>query len=195
MGRVVILMSKLPQPGRVKTRLAAGIGSIGAAWWFRHQMLGTARGLSRVPKWQLVLSVAPDSAVLSPAFPPHIPRMAQGGGDLGARMLRALSMFAQHDVLLVGADIPRLDRSVIECGFDALNGADMVFGPASDRGYWMIGAKPRAIFSQDSLAGVRWSTGHALSDSIARLGKRNRIALGPTLSDVDRAEDLPKKSR
>ena len=84
----LIVMLKEPRPGRVKTRLGRDIGMGAAAWWFRHQ---TARLLRRLddPRWQLILAVAPDrDGLQSRVWPAHLPRLPQGGGDLGARMAR-----------------------------------------------------------------------------------------------------------
>ncbi|MEY8838791.1 hypothetical protein AB9K41_07140, partial [Cribrihabitans sp. XS_ASV171] len=89
MRQTLIVMVKEPRPGRVKTRLGAEIGMSAAAWWFRHQAAALLRRL-RDPRWQIRLAVSPDLVILSPAWPPDLPRLPQGRGDLGARMARQL---------------------------------------------------------------------------------------------------------
>ena len=183
-------MLKEPHPGRVKTRLGRDIGMVAAAWWFRHQ---ARRLLRRVqdPRWQLVLAVSPDIAGLrSRVWPAHIPRLPQGGGDLGTRMSRMLNMAEGGPACVIGADIPGITRARIGEAFSALGNHDAVFGPAPDGGYWLVGLKhparqPKAIFD-----GVRWSTAHALADTVATL-PGYRIARVATLRDVDTADDLP----
>ena len=83
------VMLKAPAAGRVKTRLGREIGMVAAAWWFRHQVRALLRRLDD-PRWELVLAVAPDGAVNAGHWPAHLPRVAQGRGDLGARMARLL---------------------------------------------------------------------------------------------------------
>ena len=93
-------------------------------------------------------------------------------------------------VCLIGADVPGIDRQRIAEAFAALGRNDMVFGPAPDGGFWLIGAKRGATLSPRVFDGVRWSTRHALADTRAKLpGKR--IGLVATLRDVDTADDLP----
>ncbi len=184
--RVVIVMAKQPRPGRVKSRLGRDIGMVEACWWYRHQLARLLRNIGRDPRWQVVLAVSPDDT----RFDTNLPSMPQGSGELGHRMLRALKVFSDRDVVLVGSDIPALDCDALWHSFGALQGKDMVFGPATDGGYWMIGARPSACFGVDSLATVRWSTEQTLQDSIALLSPRNRIGLGQYLSDVDRGADL-----
>ena len=109
--QTLVEMVKEPRPGRVKTRLGRGIGMVAAAWWFRHQV---ARLLRRVedPRWRLVLAVSPDTEGLaSRVWPAHLPRMAQGRGDLGDRMGRIFRSLPPGRVCIIGADIPEIGRA------------------------------------------------------------------------------------
>ena len=184
----LVVMLKEPQPGRVKTRLGRDIGMVAAAGWARRQSRALLRRLDD-PRWDLLLAVAPDAALASCAWPGHLPRVAQGGGDLGARMARLLRASPPGPVCIVGGDIPGMHRAHVARAFAAMRGNDMVFGPASDGGFWLVGARrnrkpPRALFR-----GVRWSGPHALDDSLAGLGGL-RVALVDRLDDVDGLEDL-----
>ena len=145
MTRTLIVMVKEPRPGRVKTRLGREIGHVAATWWFRHQLRSLLRRL-RDPRWDLVLAVAPDTATLSPVWPVDLPRVAQGGGDLGTRMARAMRSAAPGPVCVVGADIPGITPARVWAAFRAMGGHDAVFGPAEDGGFWLIGVRhPRRL--------------------------------------------------
>ena len=187
--RTLIVMVKEPRPGRVKTRLGREIGMTASAWWFRHQTRRLLRGLED-PRWQIVLAVSPDrDGLYSRVWPEHLPRLPQGSGDLGVRMARLLGSVPRGPACLIGADIPEVGPAHIAQAFRLLGDHDAVFGPAPDGGYWLVGLKhprrqPRGFFSN-----VRWSTEHALADSIATW-PNYRIALATTLRDVDTADDL-----
>jgi len=187
--RQLVVMVKEPRPGRVKTRLGADIGMVPAAWWFRHQVAGLLRRLED-PRWQLILAVSPDrEGRVSRVWPGHLPRVAQGRGDLGDRMGRLLRCLPPGPVCIVGGDIPGLDKVHVARAFGLLGGHDAVFGPAPDGGYWLVGMTRIAPPPATLFRGVRWSTSHALSDSINSLPGL-RVALADTLSDVDTASDL-----
>ncbi len=182
-------MLKEPRPGRVKTRLARDIGTVPAVWWFRHQ---TARLILRLddPRWRLVLAVAPDAAGLaSRVWPAHLPRLPQGKGELGQRMARLFRQMPPGPAVIVGGDIPGITARHIARAFAALGANDAVFGPAPDGGYWLVGLRRTAPPPASFLQAVRWSTHHALADSMASLPGR-RIALTQRLRDVDTAADL-----
>ncbi len=190
-ARTLVVMVKVPRPGRVKTRLGRGIGMVPAAWWFRHQ---SARLLRRLedPRWRLVLAVAPDAeGMASRVWPAHLPRVPQGGGDLGARMARLMRTLPPGPVLIVGADIPGITPARIARAFALLGRAEAVFGPARDGGYWLIGLRRSQAVPAGFLKGVRWSTCHALADSRATLPGR-RVLLADELQDVDEAADLAR---
>ena len=185
----LVVMVKEPHPGRVKTRLGHDIGMVGAAWWFRHQAARLLRELQD-PRWQTILAVTPDRAGLqSRIWPAHLPRIAQGRGDLGARMGRILRGLPPGPACIVGADIPGLRRAHAARAFAMLGRHDAVLGPAGDGGYWLIGLRrsappPAALFRR-----VRWSTRHALGDTRAGLRGLD-VGLADCLHDVDRAADL-----
>ncbi|MFX0543001.1 TIGR04282 family arsenosugar biosynthesis glycosyltransferase [Roseovarius sp. S4756] len=189
MRPTLVVMLKEPRPGRVKSRLGKDIGMTVAAWWFRHQ---TARLLREVedPRWRVVLAVAPDrEGRTSRVWPAHLSRVGQGQGDLGARMARLMRGVGRGPVCIIGGDIPGIRRAHIARAFDALGGHEAVFGPAPDGGYWLIGLKRSRAIPSSFLKGVRWSTEHALQDSIATLPGA-RIAQVDTLRDVDTVADL-----
>ncbi|MBT0957493.1 glycosyltransferase [Alphaproteobacteria bacterium KMM 3653] len=189
MKPTLVIMVKEPRPGRVKTRLGGDIGLTAAAWWFRHQCAALIRRLDD-PRWHTVLAVAPDRAgIQSRVWPAHLPRWPQGGGDLGDRMARMMRRAGPGPVMVIGADIPGITPAHIAAGFAALGRHDAAFGPAPDGGYWSVGLARGGHIPAGMFQGVRWSSEHALADSIATLPAR-RIALLATLRDVDRAADL-----
>lgn len=190
MRRTLILMAKTPRAGRVKTRLAAGIGTVPAVWWYRHQV-ARAIGTLRDPRWQLVLAVTPD---FGPAAWPirksaDLPRVGQGRGDLGTRMRRLLVWAPPGPVLVVGADIPDLGVAHVARAFGVLGTRDAVFGPATDGGFWGVGLRRRRAVPPLLFAGARWSGPQALADSVATCAGLS-VGYGDELCDIDTSADL-----
>ncbi len=181
----LVIMLKEPVAGRVKTRLGRDIGMTAAAWWFRHQSAALIRRLQS-PRWETWLAVAPDTALHSRRWPAHLPRMAQGRGNLGARMVRILAS-NPGPVVLIGGDIPGVQPRHIAEAFRQLGRKELVFGPATDGGFWLVGKHrhlPRGLFEN-----VRWSGPKTLEDALLSAGSA-RIGYVATLSDVDTAQDL-----
>ena len=188
--RRLVIMVKEPHPGRVKTRLGRDIGYVTAAWWFRRQSLDLIRRLAADPRWQVVLAVSPDREGLASAiWPLNVPRVAQGSGHLGTRMRKVFVDAPPGPVVIIGADIPGITLAHIERAFRALGDHEAVFGPAEDGGYWLVGLKRVRAVPLGLFAGVRWSSEHALTDSIDSTGDLS-CALVDRLRDVDRAADL-----
>ncbi|NGM21169.1 glycosyltransferase [Roseomonas stagni] len=182
-GDTLVIFARAPRLGAVKRRLAKGIGARAALRFYVGQLAAVLRATARDRRWRTVLAVTPDRA---PArWPMAVPRVAQGRGDLGQRMLHA--MRPHRRCVLVGSDIPGVAASDIAAAFRALGRADAVFGPARDGGYWLVGLGPRRPATP--FAAVRWSTRHALADTEANFAGR-RLARVRTLRDVDTAADL-----
>ncbi|MEP2532335.1 TIGR04282 family arsenosugar biosynthesis glycosyltransferase [Shimia sp.] len=182
-------MVKEPRPGRVKTRLGRDIGMVSSAAWFRRQSAALLHRI-RDPRWHLVLAVSPDrEGQLSRVWPGDLPRIPQGHGNLGDRMGRIMRNLPPGPACIIGADIPGIQTRHIADAFKALGAHEAVFGPANDGGYWLVGMKRAAPSSPSFLQNVRWSTEHALQDSLNTLPGR-RVTTVATLSDVDTVTDL-----
>ena len=105
-------------------------------------------------------------------------------------MQRVFDGMPPGPVVIVGADIPGVERHHIWAAFKALGQSDAVIGPADDGGYWLIGLKRRPRIPQ-IFDGVRWSGPHAMSDTLQNL-KGHRVARLDTLIDVDTGADLER---
>lgn len=190
MRGTVFVFVKAPRAGQVKTRLGVGVGMGRAAALFR---VLTERTINETAKggWGAVLAVDPPGAISGwrALWPPHLRRVAQGPGDLGARMGRIISVAPPGPVVIIGADAPGLRVRHLRQAFAALAGADAVFGPAEDGGYWLIGLARRKPAS-GLFNNVRWSTAHALEDTLASLPLDFDVRYLEVLSDIDEADDL-----
>lgn len=191
MRGTVIIFVKAPVAGRVKTRLGADIGYGRAAALFRVLTQRTVAE-SLKGKWGAVLAVDPPAATNFSAqfWPPHLHRVPQGQGDLGQRMAHAFENAPPGPVIIIGADAPGLRARHLRQAFEALHGADAVFGPAVDGGYWLVGLNRRRA-APDLFRGVRWSSRHALKDTLKTLPAHFGVRMLETLADVDEAGDLP----
>ncbi len=187
----LVVMSKAPRMGNVKTRLARDIGGAEALRFYKTNTRGLLRRVGNDPRWTTVIAAAPDIAAPETGFwPDEMPRIPQGGGDLGARMDRVMKTMLPGPVVLIGCDIPDVTGARIAEAFEALGNHDAVFGPAEDGGYWLVGLKrfPRVPPIFDN---VRWSTEHALADTRANL-KGARVRLLDTLPDIDTGADYAR---
>jgi hypothetical protein len=183
----LIVMAKAPRAGRIKQRLAASVGAVSAARFYRICLAHTLMRLGRDPRWRTLLAVSPDSEMAAPFWPRGVERVPQGNGDLAVRMQRLFRRLPPGPAIIVGSDIPAIRPSDIARAFRLLGNGDAVFGRAADGGYWLVGLRrsPRLLAP---FAHVRWSGPHALADTLRNL-EEHRVAFAATLSDVDSEED------
>lgn len=197
MKRHLVIFARTPQAGRVKRRLGAEIGMREAARFYRRILDDQIRRMVRDPRWTVWLFVTPDTTRDHPAWRlvPQSRRRPQWQGDLGRRMKRPFLTLPAGPVVLVGSDIPDMRPSHVARAFALLGMHDLVFGPARDGGFWLVGARrvrplPRPLFTK-----VSWSTATALADSLASVPGHVTVALADTLDDVDDAEALRRLPR
>ena len=189
----ILVFAKAPEPGRVKTRLVPALGVEGAAQLQRQLIERTLDTALAADLGEVELWCAPDpdeSFFAACANRPGLSMRAQGDGDLGVRMLRALAAGAPG--LLIGSDCPAFTPAYLRDAAIALGGgSDAVFGPAEDGGYVLIGVarSPPAQLFED----IAWGTSSVMQQTRARLAQLGwRWRELATLWDVDRPEDLPR---
>jgi rSAM/selenodomain-associated transferase 1 len=186
----LILFVRAPRLGDGKRRLARDIGAVRALRFERLMLARLLRRLGGDRRWRLRLAVTPDRAVFrrKPGSARYrgrgIVAVGQGAGDLGRRMRRALAQAPPGPVVLVGADIPALQARHIAAAFRLLGRHDLVFGPAADGGFWLVGARRRPRLPP-LFARVRWSSPDALADTLAGLPRGVSVGFVETLEDVD----------
>lgn len=194
----LVIFVRAPQIGAVKRRLARDIGAF-AAWQFYHRNSAELLRRADDPRWRCWLAVTPDGFVAGARFwgprfwRAPFPGFGQGRGDLGQRMAAPLRELPPGPVVIIGSDIPELRREHIAGAFAKLSTADFVFGPAADGGYWLVGCKRRSAHEdlrRTLFRGVRWSTRHALEDTLANVPHHRSVALLETLHDIDTGEDF-----
>jgi rSAM/selenodomain-associated transferase 1 len=189
MARHLVVMARAPQPGRVKRRLARDIGATAAARFYRAILAAQVRQLSRDPRWTLWLFVTPDHDVAHPVWRSarRLKVKGQGRGDLGERMKRPFHVLPPGPVVLVGSDIPLMRPYHIWRAFRLLGQHDLVFGPASDGGFWLVGARRSRPAPASLFKGVHWSTAQTLAETLITVPSHISVALADTLDDVDDA--------
>jgi rSAM/selenodomain-associated transferase 1 len=187
--RVLGVFAKWPRAGAVKTRLG-GAPHWGAAV-ARAFLLDTLQRLAAVGERRL-LAYAPAEAESDfvALVGGQFSLAAQGDGDLGQRLARFFAgqlADGAGAVVVVGTDSPTLPVEYVGRAFAALEDADVVLGPCTDGGYYLVGCGPRLPPLFD---GVAWSTSRVLADTVARLADPAwRLALLPPWYDVDTADD------
>jgi rSAM/selenodomain-associated transferase 1 len=189
MKDIVIVFARAPRLGAVKRRLAREIGARAALRFHLATLTRLTRALAADRRYRTVLAITPDRARLR--MPMRVARIPQGSGHLGIRMHRAFRRFPRSRIALIGSDIPDAGPADVRAAFRALGNAQAAFGPAVDGGYWLVALSPRR--PARPFAAVRWSSEHALADTLANFVGR-RVAMLRTLRDVDTADDLRRLS-
>jgi hypothetical protein len=194
MSDLLIVFAKVPLPGLCKSRLAAGIGAGPAARVAEACLRETFRVAEAACgpatlEWHY--DPAGESACASGMAPVRWRTVPQGAGDLGARLAAAFDgAFTRgfRRVAILGADSPLLPAEWLSNAFKALDQASVVFGPAEDGGYYLIGMTRPAPRLFEAIA---WSTASVMQDTLERC---TALGLGvhllPRTYDVDTVEDL-----
>lgn len=182
-----------PVAGVTKTRLADSLGERGAAELYEAFVDDTLRLCQRIRsagRVEVALWCAgmPPDRVVAWATSLGTTVRAQPEGDLGVRLGAAFEEgLARYErVVIIGSDAPTLPIGLIVAAFNALTNASMVLGPASDGGFYAIGASNRV---RPSFEGVRWSTSVTLDDT-KKANAGLRVAVTSPWYDIDEPGDL-----
>jgi rSAM/selenodomain-associated transferase 1 len=187
----LIVFTRYPEPGNVKTRLIPVLGAKGAAE-LHHRLtaLTLAWASSLTFDQSLRLEIHFDGGTvdsMSTAFGEGLAYLPQVEGDLGTKLVAATAT-ADGPTVVIGTDCPDLSPAVVLSALDALRSVDLVLGPASDGGYYLIGLN-RPI--PEVFVRIPWSTDRVcnLTRQIAADAGLS-VTLLDVLNDVDVPDDL-----
>lgn len=198
MNNIVALMAKYPELGKVKTRLAKSLGESTAHSIYLDLLANVIDSCSpsENDNYRFGIFVTPHdkSDDFKNKFDDFDFYHGQSDGDLGNRMKNAFDLLFTEDnstkVILIGADIPNLNRTIITKAFDLLDECNVVFGPTEDGGYYLIGMK---IPNHLLFSNIKWGQADVLSSSLD-IADANNISyhLIECLHDLDTEEDLER---
>lgn len=191
----LIIFTKYPEVGRAKTRLIPALGADGAA---KLQRQMTEHTIEQAKQVQMAKTLSVEihysggsKSLLQEWLGRNYALRAQVGIDLGERISHSFTQALQAGIeraIVIGSDCPSLDSSTIIKAFDELANNDLVIGPATDGGYYLIGlGNPHPELFEN----ISWGTDAVFAqtmDKATQLGLSKKI-LQP-LDDIDRPEDL-----
>ena len=198
MKTCLTVFAKQPMPNRVKTRLVPPLSPEQAATLYTAFLIDGCEALAALPDVDIVIAYTPPEAqsdlqALIGDAAAYIPQI---GDDLGERLTSATQWAAEHGytkILIVGSDSPTLPIAYISGAVMLLDTRDIVIGPSTDGGYYLIG------FSVETLATtvphvfeeIAWSTAEVFQQTVTRI-REAEVTLGllPPWYDIDTAEDL-----
>ncbi len=192
MRRCIALFAKNPVPGAVKTRLHAHCDPADAARLYRAFLLDSAALVAGVSAEEKIIAYAPaDAEAKLRALLVEVGEftyVAQCEGGLGARMTEVVTISSERGaeaVVLLGSDSPNVPTAYVECAFRLLEEHEVVIGPSTDGGYYLMGLQRGAACP---FSDIDWSTGAVLEQTLERIGDQS-LGLLPPWYDVDTPED------
>lgn len=190
----LIIFVKYPQPGKVKTRLAARLGSELTAGLYKNMLYDLLNEMTCFgDDLKIFISEKNDTEKFKVLFETDHKIFTQSGKDIGMRMRNAIiKIFSEgySNITLIGSDIPGVEKDLIKRSFSELSNTGAVIGPASDGGYYLIGVT-RKHFSTKIFEDMKWSTSKVLEETIKIL-KKNKIpySIIEKKRDIDTLDDL-----
>lgn len=185
----LIVFLKNPVLGKVKTRLAKDIGDKKALEIYKELIEYTISLVGEIPfqKYLFYSDYINEPILKSEDFFQFV----QKGNDLGNRMedaFRKVFDLGFKKVVIIGSDSLEVKKDHILEAFDALDENEIVFGPAFDGGYYLLGMKDLHV---KAFRNKKWSTLSLLEESLADLSEK-KIHLLEKLSDIDFLKDVLK---
>ena len=189
MNNALLIFVKSLIYGQVKTRLAVTVGNDRAIKIYQQLLVHSYAAFKNVCADKIVFysDFIEDDIWKNDEFEKKI----QQGNDLGERMKNAFNTAFEkryEKVIIVGTDCPGIDDDILEIAFAKLDDHDMVIGPSTDGGYYLLGMKKAEPFLFEN---IEWSTGSVLKETIGRCTKNYwSYFLLPELTDIDEEKDL-----
>jgi rSAM/selenodomain-associated transferase 1 len=188
-SQALLIFTRNPEPGKCKTRLAASIGDQSALDVYRFLLTHTARIATEVEETDKFVYFSEHVGDGSFWDPSVFHFRLQSGEELGSRMRNAFReafTLGYTSVIIIGSDLYDLTPEDLREAFKRLDEHEVVLGPASDGGYYLLGLK---FLIPELFENKAWGTDTVLEDTLTDLEGRDTFLL-PVRNDVDRYEDI-----
>ena len=190
----IVMFSKAPEPGKVKTRLTSHMSDLEAASFHEAFVLDTLDTLAGIEDTKKYLACHPDREhvffqELEESF--DIKTFNQEGKDLGERMgnaFRYLRKMGHKEIVIIGSDSPNLPAEILHEAFERLKTDGLVIGPSLDGGYYLIGISGKI---PDLFSGIEWGTDKVFEETLKK-AKESKLdfSLLPFWYDIDTIKEL-----
>ncbi|MEK9612559.1 MAG: TIGR04282 family arsenosugar biosynthesis glycosyltransferase, partial [Flavobacteriaceae bacterium] len=191
MKSLLLVFAKTPVMGTLKTRLAKSIGDKRAFWIFQQLLIKTDSVLKKVLQDVVIFYSGSNPSLFNSIFH-DFPKIPQKGASLGDRMAHAFQWGFKNGytkIVIIGTDLWDLDSTLIKKAFESLDQTEVVIGPATDGGYYLLGKKKMIplIFKNKE-----WSSKTVFNDTLKDL-KKHSISFLEKKNDIDLFEDLKQQ--
>jgi len=192
----LIIFTRYPEAGRVKTRLIPALGNQGAEKLHRIMVEHTVRKAEEFRGRTELCYSGGNRRLFKAWLGDHLAYRRQKGLSLGDRIQNAMNAAfseGENRVIIIGTDCPGLNAGLIDDAFNLLHRFELVLGPAFDGGYYLIGQNQAGFSKQMGklFKDVSWGSDQVLQQTLVAAGKLNlRVTMLEKLADVDRPEDL-----
>jgi len=191
----IIVFTKFPVEGKVKTRLAKNMGNKFAVSFYRVCAEHTFKELIKVKETgsELFLFCSEENEIeqVMNWAGNNFNYYSQQGNDLGLKMYNAFETVFKKGykkVIIVGTDAPDVSMNLVQSVISVLDNYSVVIGPANDGGYYLLGFKSKLI---DLFSGIEWSTDSVFNSTIEKLNNsKTHYFVVDELTDIDTLEDL-----
>lgn len=185
---LLLILTRNPELGKCKTRLAAKVGDRAALDIYKFLLDKTVsftKGL-KVEKWVYYSEeIWKDDIWDNNVYQKKL----QVGSDLGIRMMNAFKEGFQagfEHIIIIGSDMYHLNQSDLEEAFSKFKNHNFVVGPAEDGGFYLLGMKS---LKKELFQNKEWGTNTVLADTLSDI-KDEKVALLEEKNDVDHYEDI-----
>ncbi|MFV8225599.1 TIGR04282 family arsenosugar biosynthesis glycosyltransferase [Christiangramia aquimixticola] len=185
---LLIIFTKNPVLGTVKTRLAKDIGDEKALQVYKELLQHTCKVTAPLNFHKRVYynQEIPENDIWDEG---NFEKKLQISGDLGEKMNAAFAegfRDGYENVIIMGSDLLDISTIDIEAAFNQLKHHDYIIGPALDGGYYMLGMK---TLTSKLFKNKNWSTSSVYKDTISDM-QNGQIGVLPEKNDIDTLKDL-----
>ena len=188
MQPALIIFVRNPVLGKVKTRIAATIGDENALAVYKHLLQHTKDITGGLPVTKFVFYA--DGVTANDLWNGY-EKILQSGTDLGERMRNAFDWVLEKGydkIIIIGSDCFELDEKMISAAFLKLDEYDIVIGPATDGGYYLLGMQSPF---KNMFENITWSSNSVFNETKKQIEQQKlSLFLLPSLNDVDEEKDI-----